>query len=255
MPEGDDFELMQGGELPRRGLVPVTPPRGRGPAAWGEPLSRQGLLDQPSSQNVGRSTDLTLQTGVTSSSNILNLQGPDETARAMTVSIMKDVLTAGVIADLFARIQWGSGGVQYEVDVDLVRGAVFQLSCSFLRVNVRGSGTGRYRFSAHVGYNAAGDKSARRTITYGAIGVGVSSTARSIPNFARDVQILRTPTTANLTLRFEQGGAVVAEHNVGNGPGDAAEIIRVPHIASEVVIVNGMGAALAQCYAVYGLCL
>lgn len=267
VPEGDDVELMQGGELPRRRLVQVVEARSRGPAAFGRPLDRQGLLDQPDGQNIGRSVDLNAGAGGRLQGNILNLVGPDETARVVciTLGVERTTNALGVEQEIFARIQWGSGGVQNTADVDLQNGMVLQLSASSVRIEALGAlaSTGFFKVSAQVGYGIAGDKHAQRTVIVctpiGApttLGLGVTSAVFAIPAFAKRVRIAKAPSTANCVfqaLSRNPTNGLLAEYIIGNGPGSGSEDYPLPEAAVNFRIVNGMGAILTSLRAVFEL--
>lgn len=258
---GEDVELLQGGELPRRRLVSQAPARSEGPAAFGQPFEGgRGLLDRPDAQNLGRSVDVPLVIGVQPQTyNILNLSGADERTQVLSLTLSREYINpiAGdYIGYLWAFIQWGAGGVQYNAICDFASGTVIQLCCSSLRVDVRGNGQGTVKCMAQVGYGAVGDKSAQLTqrTALGAVIAAGGVATFGLPSFVLDYQFQRTPSTANCLLEhLNRAGTVLSEVSIGNGPGGGSELIRIPGDAYSVRLTNGLAAAINSARFLYRL--
>lgn len=258
-----DVELMQGGELPRRLLVSPAPAQEQGPAVWGEPLAGRGMLDNGQAFNLGRSVTFGLAAAANAAAqNILNIVGDDSQARVLTISLMPELLSNGAgdqVSFARAEVTWGSGGVQYTASIDFLVGAVFQLACSSLRIDVKAGGQGTFKANAHVGYGAAGEKSATRTVrsTEAIAQQNTATSAIQIPNFAKDFQYYRRPATANCSLFMGRTAllAPLVEIVIGNGPGVGQEVYRIPDGARFVWVVNGGAAAITDQHYIFGLCL
>ena len=99
------------------------------------------------------------------------------------------------IADPFARITWGIGGVSNEIDVDIHNGAMLTINASFVRIQgfindpratVSDAG---YELSAFIGPGQDKGIGGQRTIfTPNDPAVNVASQVREVPKFARRVR-------------------------------------------------------------------
>jgi len=87
--------------------------------------------------NNGRS--VTLESGVAGgrfTTPLVELKGDDEAAKAITVSLQYNQLDepANLINDVFAELEWGSAGFQANTVIDILRGTIINLNCSWLRI-------------------------------------------------------------------------------------------------------------------------
>lgn len=137
--------------------------------------------------NTGRS--LNLAAGI--SGDLLNLTAPDECAAAVTVTITLEDNTGAPLRG-FATIRWGTGGHQAQAEVDCSRGTCLSLFASSLRVTVTNSEASATAVAgAFIGAGARPSAAPTRTIEYGSIAAGATSSAVAIPAFARSVSLYR----------------------------------------------------------------
>lgn len=247
--------------MPRRydrELIAAVPQRAPGPAAYGKPIKRPGLLDQPDLGNLGRSETFALTAAnILNGRTILNLGGPDEEARDLSIWVSAELLNpapANFINDALARLQWGSGGVQETADVDLGLGTVIQLTCSSLRVSALASGSGNLKANASVGYGQSGHVSpAQRTLKSAAAPAIAALEDFTMPRFACDLVVMRTPSTADFVIQFRRFDGT-ALGDIAIAPGDRMEAVRIPGGTQVVRITNG-GVAMTALSLIFGLWL
>lgn len=177
--------------------------------------------------NNGRSATVTA-TGVNtevSTTPLVELKGDDEVARAIALTLQTETISAIAISDIFAKIEWGSGGFQSQAEVDLLRGIVLNINCSWLRVTaaLEGQVGDVVKFGAFAAYGnrAAGAYNNQRTISRDVDGNSLANLAPAtagpqirIPNFANVVQLAAaTPIGAtdnsSYSLRFTDGAGGV----------------------------------------------
>src|SRR3990167_89670 len=156
-----------------------------------------------------------------------------------------------------ALVEWGAGGVSPAATVDVRPGLLLSLPCSFLRVSAANEGSvsgSAYIVSASAGYYPRGGPSRitrtiRRDTSLGAS----SSLDITVPAFAEDVDVRRTPNGADYTLRFLDGGSSI-RYEVAVGAGSEPGIIRLAPDIVTVRIVNGT-TAIDSARAIFGLAL
>ena len=187
----------------------------------GAPSHIKELLD--TGLNNGRSVTITATGANTEvkSTPLAELKGDDEMARSVALTLQTQTLAAVAINDIFAKIEWGSGGFQAQAEIDILRGAVLNLNCSWLRVtaSLEGQIGDVVKFGAFAAYGnrASGANPNQRTIQKDITGAFLTTltplTASGqvkIPDFANTVQLAcKTATGAvdnsSYSLRFTDG--------------------------------------------------
>lgn len=191
----------------------------------GRPSQEKHILD--AGFNNGRSVTVTA-TGLNTEVNttpLAELKGDDEVARSVALTLQTETIKAIAISDIFAKVEWGSGGFQSQAEVDILRGAVLNLNCSWLRVTaaLEGQIGDVVKFGAFAAYGnrAAGANPNQRTIHRDIGGVSLPTLAPAtasgqirIPDFANKVQLAAgTPIGAadntSYSLRFTDGAGGV----------------------------------------------
>lgn len=97
------------------------------------------------------------------------------------------------LPNILMRLQWGIGGVSYDVDLDVLHGSVVNIQASWVRAFMYYEDTGFpttawYQVSAFVGPGKPSSR-AQRTQSLGILATGVASTIYATPRFAKDVLV------------------------------------------------------------------
>ena len=133
------------------------------------------------------------------------------------------------IADVFARITWGAGGVTTSVDVDILNGTVIRVAGSFINVTAHVVGDALVEppaiCSAFASYlPSTGGRPCQRTINLGAIAGGASSAVLPVPPYAGQLRLLTTSLPGNTDshidfFRDPAGALPIALWRVANAAG------------------------------------
>lgn len=275
----DAFSLLGYGDMAQEELMLANPRRRVGPAAFGRAVNRPSMLDQPDSSNIGRSVDLiameaivqppplpvipwTVVSGLNQS--ILQVTGDDRECKQLSVSLMVEPIIGNPPRDATAIVRWGAGGLQSpDVEIDFINGTVFSVAASFLRIQGRidtsfdgAGGRQGLKIGAFIGYGARPSSARAPQKTVKIAGVAAGGTADiTIPTFARDLSILRLPSTFDFTVRFlNTVGSLLAEAGVPPGAELEARNIPIPNDASTVRITSG-GMVCSSMRVIFGLAL
>ena len=185
------------------------------------------LLD--AGYNNGRSATITATGANTQveTAPLVELKGDDEKARTIALTLQTNTISSAAIADVFAKIEWGSGGFQSQAEVDILRGVVLNLNCSWLRVTagLEGQIGDVVKFGAFASYGYRGStrppqRTAFRDVDGNILGIippATSSGRIRVPDFANSVMLVAaTPLGATdntaYSLRFlEDAGGTLYE--------------------------------------------
>lgn len=244
-----EVRLLQGGRLPERGIVSTLAPPSPGPLVAGEGFGRgsgrpRGMLDQPSTQNVGRAI---VVTGVGTGRNvpILAVDASDQQARQITVFLtLLQLGTSAIGQDFEATIQFGTGGHRSDVVLDLVNGTSVSLVASSMRIFARALVSGaNHLVGAFIGYGQRPSGAALRgpQLTRKVAVIAPAGTADFlVPAFATSLSIVRTPASAPYSIRFVNGAATVTGEIAVPANSDLeARNVEIPNDTVNVRIVNG----------------
>ena len=208
-------------------------------------------------RNVGRSVTLTSTSGiiVADTTPLLELKGDDDDARDISIAIFAEIVSqTTVLGDIFGKIEWGSGGFQSSAEIDIFRGAVFNLNCSWVRVTAGVLAdvgvtlkVGAFASYGHKSRVIPTQRTLLRDNTGGFIGsiaaLGASNPI-PLPNFCNTVQLLQN-STADVPYRLDfldPTGAPLSRHFfplVSSNSGYSSGIpVRFSGIISSVVINN-----------------
>jgi hypothetical protein len=224
---------------------------------------RRGLLDQLSAGNVGRSVDVKPSFSLEADPTpIVGLDGDDETARAVTVTMSVPLFPASGVAGggghiVQGVVKWGIGGVQTEARFDVINGTTFSVLATWLRVlavNFASPVLGRtIKVGAFVGYfpkpYSPGPQLTLLTST--ALADGASEIFQ-IPAYAFDLSIITSPQGAyTIEYLLADGVTVIGTLLI------AAQGFRlpIPGNAQFVRITNTSGGVMAFRQLIFRLAL
>jgi len=158
---------------------------------------------------------------------LVEIKGDDEAAQAITISLQYEQLDDPIngISDVFAELEWGSAGFQANAVIDVLRGTIINLNCSWLRITAGflGDDNAAIKFGAFACYgNRPALAPAQRTaIVSGSLVPGATSAPVPIPPFAQNVIFVGATaggTTGRGAAIYEMqfldntGGAVAVAH-------------------------------------------
>jgi hypothetical protein len=192
----------------------------------------KGLLDRPDSSNVGRGQLVTPG----SSATLLELACDDDTGRVVTVTLLLQPGPQGIQAGddpiAVAHVTWGIGGISADAEVDFGTGVQLNVPATFLRVTathegVAGAGnTGAIMLGAFVGYFPIGvcgcaTRTLRRLVPL----VPPADQDFPVPNFARSVQLVRTPAAGvSFNAQFVRADGTIAYTVAVGGGAQMADV-------------------------------
>jgi hypothetical protein len=166
--------------------------------------------------------------------------------------------------EIYGILEWGCGGTQERVEIDLLNGLTANLCASFVRlravigntttlVNTSGyiSTPGAYVLSAFIGPGWTRPGNAQRTIYVGALGAGGESDTFAVPRFAKRVTVFSgdfatAPEITIATIRFwGRADAGVGKPCLGNFlfTGNSFQPVNIPNGAMYFSILSGMSGA------------
>ena len=190
---------------------------------------------------------------------LINLLGDDPYAEVVTVVLFATRDFPAVAGQenetvpLVARATFGVGGTQGTVEVDFINGAMFSLPSSFLRVDalidipnpdvVPEGELSPVNAGIFVGYLPIGHsaRAAMRTLRPGPLAEDDATDLLPIPNFANNMTILATDTTAVYVLEQFQdfaGTILVAASVIPASPARELANIVVANAARYVRLTN-----------------
>lgn len=263
-----DFQINQGGSLPRRAILEAIPQADPGPAIDGRGFDRtriKGMLEQPATSNIGRAIQLGVATAPGGqSAPILEARCSDERARQLTVTLVVDPMTTAFDRDAVALVTWGSGGLQApQAEIDFINGTTFSVIASFIRILGRSDAAAvpstTMLVGAFIGYEPRSAGSAvrgpQRTLKTGAIVAGGATVDLTIPRYATSLSYMRNPLTTALTLSYLDGpGNVIGIVPLAAGQDISSLVLPIP---GDAVTIRLAAAAVDQIAgrAIFGLSL
>jgi hypothetical protein len=135
-PEVSDATILHmGGDIPRN----MQDPELRRAKQLGQ-LNADGSPTELSGNwgSTVNPVDINGTTATNPAPSAINLQGPDDKAETLTVTLCQPIWSVeDAHAKLTAVVQYGNGGFQNTAEIDWVQGTTFQVRGSFLRVSAR----------------------------------------------------------------------------------------------------------------------
>lgn len=232
---------------------------------------RKGLLDQLDTGNVGRSVEVPPNTA--SAVPIIGIEGDDETAQAVTITMSVAPPRAASAAPLAGlrviqgTVQWGLGGHRTEAEFDVIHGTTFSILASSVRVLARNiAPVGPLPVSVLVGafvgyFQKPFLPGPQLTIARGGIFPGgaiapAASELVIIPAYASQLEVLRTGAVAYRIDFFGADGTVsTLSASVAVAAATGVAVIPIPADASIVRFVNTGAVAIASRRYIFRLAL